>query len=159
LTTEMLAGIDRARLLGQAKQVDVAFDVTTASDPTLYPIDAQSLGRIIDNLLSNAITAVEEGGAITATLTSGVDGLVLAVVDDGPGVPADFVPHAFERFTRADESRTAATGGSGLGLALVRMIAESAGGDAMLANTPPGLTVRVRIPAHVKTLANDAVPS
>jgi signal transduction histidine kinase len=71
---------------------------------------------------------------------------VLEVSDDGPGVPTDFLPHAFERFSRADESRSITTGGSGLGLSLVQMIAEAAGGEATLRNLNPGLAVRVAFP-------------
>jgi len=58
----------------------------------------------------------------------------------------EFIPRAFERFTRPDDSRTATTGGSGLGLALVGAIATAAGGTATLANSHPGLTVTVTLP-------------
>ena len=72
--------------------------------------------------------------------------LILTVADTGPGMDEEFIPRAFERFTRPDDSRTATTGGGGLGLALVRAIATAAGGTATLANSHPGLTVTVTLP-------------
>jgi signal transduction histidine kinase len=146
LTSELLAGVDRARLLAQAKRVDVGFDIADESDQRIYGIDAQSFGRIVDNLLANAVTAVDPGGLVSVRLDAQADALVLEVTDDGPGVPVDFLPHAFERFSRADQSRSVATGGSGLGLSLVRMITETAGGEATLRNLTPGLAVQVTFP-------------
>jgi signal transduction histidine kinase len=68
----------------------------------------------------------------------------LAVTDDGPGFPPEFLPVAFDRFTRADDARgrtvpdRVAAGGTGLGLAIVRSIAERHGGHAVAANRPGG---------------------
>lgn len=71
---------------------------------------------------------------------------MLTIDDNGPGMPDDFLPVAFERFTRADASRGSATGGSGLGLALVRAIAVDAGGTVTAENLTPGLRVTVTLP-------------
>ena len=76
--------------------------------------------------------------AVEIEVTAGVheDSVEFHVLDDGPGFPADFIPHAWERFTRADAART--DDGAGLGLSIVRTIAELHGGDAHAANRPTG---------------------
>jgi heavy metal sensor kinase len=83
----------------------------------------QSLGNLVDNALRHGT------GAVTLRAVTRPHGVELSVEDDGPGLPADFAPTAFERFTRADEGRTG--GGSGLGLAIVRAVARAHGGDAV----------------------------
>lgn len=74
--------------------------------------------------------------------------LLVWVSDSGPGIPAEDVPFIFERFYRADSSRSRDTGGSGLGLAIARQIARAHGGDITLANRKPrGLRALLRLPA------------
>jgi signal transduction histidine kinase len=101
---------------------------------------------MLDNLLSNAVAAVDRGGAVALTIREVDQDLEIEVLDDGPGVPPVFLPLAFDRFSRPDESRTADAGGSGLGLALVQAIARAAGGSAALINAERGLVARIRIP-------------
>ncbi|NYF09077.1 signal transduction histidine kinase [Leifsonia sp. AK011] len=146
LVDEFTGSVDRARMLALANNVTVDFDVAAAPSAGRYRIDASAFGRVADNLFANAIAAVGRDGTVAATLAERGGSLVLAVADDGPGMPDEFLPHAFDRFTRADSSRTGATGGSGLGLALVRAIARDAGGDATARNTHPGLLVEVSFP-------------
>ena len=67
--------------------------------------------------------------------------------DDGPGFPAGFLPHAFERFARPDSGRSRGDGGTGLGLAIVRAIAVAHGGVATAANKPGGGAVVTAAPA------------
>jgi len=90
----------------------------------------QALGNLVDNALRHGRGSIELG----ATARDGR--LELHVVDRGPGLPADFAPRAFERFSRADEARTGP--GSGLGLAIVQVIAEAHGGEAGAATRPDG---------------------
>ena len=74
--------------------------------------------------------------------------MTLTVSDDGPGVPPDFIPLAFDRFTRPDESRSSHDGGSGLGLAIVHAIVTAARGTVTLENRASGgLRVTVTLPA------------
>lgn len=146
LVEELLGSIDRARMLAIARSVTVDFEITATRPDAHYPIDAQGFGRMADNLLSNAVVAVQAHGTVLATLSDSANGLTLAVADDGPGMPEDFLPQAFERFSRPDASRTSTAGGSGLGLALVQALAKDAGGLAVAENTHPGLRVTVSIP-------------
>lgn len=146
LVSELMGCVDRARMLGLAKSADVGFSAPPGGTEFRYAIDAQSFGRLVDNLFSNSLAAIAEAGSVTAALSQDAAGLTLEVTDDGPGVPSAFLPKAFERFSRPDFSRTGSTGGTGLGLALVRAIAEDAGGTARLHNGARGLVVTVRIP-------------
>ncbi|MBX3100541.1 MAG: HAMP domain-containing histidine kinase [Salinibacterium sp.] len=146
LIDEFTGSIDRARMLGLASNADIEFEVHVDDEGARYLIDGQAFGRLVDNLFSNALAAIGEGGAVQATLRQGPSTLILEVRDDGHGMPDGFVPVAFDRFTRPDASRTTATGGSGLGLALVRALAEAAGGTATIRNTNPGLAVTVTLP-------------
>jgi signal transduction histidine kinase len=145
LGTEFLGAVDRARLLGLASSTEIGFDLALSREDVTYRLDAASFGRLADNLLSNAVSA-SAGGAVEADLVQDADMLTLVVSDDGPGMPADFLPHAFERFSRPDAARTSQTGGSGLGLALVQAIASAAGGTAEVANIPIGFAATVRLP-------------
>ncbi|WP_285114601.1 HAMP domain-containing sensor histidine kinase [Leifsonia sp. fls2-241-R2A-40a] len=164
LVDELTDAIDRARLLVSSDDeaagisVDFEYDPRRRPDPearvALSPTD---FGRILDNLLGNAITAIRSSGpdradaTVTAALRleDGEDGgevAVLTVHDSGPGMPEEFIPVALDRFTRADGARTGQSGG-GLGLAIVGALAGAAGGRVVLANaSPSGLTVTVRLP-------------
>jgi two-component system OmpR family sensor kinase len=146
LLDESMGSVDRARMLALAKRVDVAFTAEEMDDGSKYRIEADSFARLLDNLLSNAIAAVAEEGNVELMIRESSSALEVLVCDDGPGIPVGFLPVAFDRFTRPDASRSSSDGGSGLGLALVRAIAESAGGTAELRNTNDGAVAEVRLP-------------
>jgi two-component system sensor histidine kinase TctE len=108
--------------------------------------DGTMLTEMIANLVDNALRYGRAGGSVTVTVTvtAGENDIVLSVIDDGPGIPAEEREHVFERFYRA--AGTAAEG-SGLGLAIVREVADNAGGSVRLSNRPAGgLVVEVRLP-------------
>ncbi len=100
--------------------------------------------RAVDNLLINAVRHAPPGSTVTVSVRQQELTTEVAVLDDGPGFPAQFLPVAFDRFTRADESRarapepTSGWEGSGLGLAIVRSIMERHGGTAVATNRPEG---------------------
>jgi signal transduction histidine kinase len=139
LVSELMAAIDRGRAGTCSAAVSVDFDLAVPDQDARYAISPAGFGRVLDNLVTNATTFSPEGGAVLVHLAQREDAaLVLTVADDGPGVPEAFLPVAFDRFTRADESRRRVRGGSGLGLSLVRAIATGAGGSAELGNGPDG---------------------
>jgi signal transduction histidine kinase len=146
LVDESMLAVDRARMIALAKQVDVSFSTDGLSALDTYAIEPAAFGRLLDNLFSNALNAVGDEGVVELTLRNDDGMLEVEVVDNGPGVPASFLPTAFDRFSRPDESRTASAGGSGLGLALVRAIAESAGGTAQVSNGESGARALIRLP-------------
>lgn len=97
-----------------------------------YNGDADLLGRVLLNLLDNAIKHSPAGGTVTLALTRATHEYHITVTDEGGGIPAEAQPHIFERFFRADKARSRtsgdATAGAGLGLAIGRWIAEAHGG-------------------------------
>ena len=111
------------------------------------PIDADRVRQAADNLLDNALRVAPPGSAILVRAERRDGVVVLAVSDSGPGFAAEFLPHAFERFARADAARTRQHGGAGLGLAIVEAIARGHGGHAEAANRPGGgAVVRLTFP-------------
>jgi len=103
-----------------------------------------ALGRVVRNLLDNAIQHAPPGSAVRITV-DGARQPRVEVVDEGPGFPTEFREHAFDRFTRADPSRNRATGGAGLGLAIARGLVEAHGGRIWI-NGPPGGRVAFELP-------------
>lgn len=140
LEEQFLASVDRARLLALRRGISVEYELDTLS--SAVRTSPSSFGRLCDNLLANAVAAAQSEVRVRLTEESG--SLRLTVDDDGPGMPDDFIPLAFERFSRSDSARTST--GSGLGLSLVKAIVESAGGQVAVANSSPGLTARVSLP-------------
>jgi signal transduction histidine kinase len=122
----------------------VRLELSVPSGLTAY-VDPDRLRQAVDNLLVNALRYSPRGSAIevTATQEGGSDDgtLTVSVRDHGPGFALEFLPHAFDRFRRADEARgrTGTSGGAsgaGLGLAIVRSIVEAHGGSATAENCP-----------------------
>lgn len=101
-------------------------------------LDAQRIGQILNNLLSNALRHTPEGGFIELSLSAAPTAVQLSLRDSGAGIPAEALPHIFERFYRADKGRSRAEGGTGLGLAIARKLAQAHGGNLSAANHPQG---------------------
>jgi signal transduction histidine kinase len=97
---------------------DIGFSVEAA--PVLVEGDAARLEQVASNLLSNALRYTEAGGSVTLLVGRHGDEAVLEVADSGIGIAPDDLRHVFTRFWRSDRSRSRATGGSGIGLAIVR---------------------------------------
>jgi two-component system OmpR family sensor kinase len=114
---------ERALQLAGGRQV-----VTERQEDLWVKGDAHRLDQLIGNLVGNAIKYTPEGGTITLSLYQDGDWARLDVADTGRGIPAEHLPHIFERFYRVDKARSRRSGGSGLGLAIVKGIAEQHGG-------------------------------
>jgi signal transduction histidine kinase len=142
-----------ARFESRAGGLGVAIEVagTTAGEPDLaFTGDRLAADRILQNLMENALSAVAAGGhvwlrAAPLRVPGRRPGISLSVTDDGPGFPPGTAERVFERFFRADPSRTGS--GSGLGLAIVRELARAHGGEAWAENVAPhGARVTVLLP-------------
>ncbi len=121
--------------------------IAVEEDPTVEG-DAALLQRMLDNLVENAYRYTPPGTPVTISVRVERDGFALRVHDDGPGIPAGEVPHLFERFYRGQAAQERAQSGAGLGLSLVRQIAEAHRGRATLTSAPgSGTTVTVLLPA------------
>ncbi len=117
--------LDTVRPAAEAKGLTLA---TNLLDDLVTFADAERLQQALWNLLSNAVKFTPRGGSVTVSATRQSSHAVVEVHDTGVGISAGFLPHAFERFTQADSSRTRRYGGLGLGLAIVRHIVELHGG-------------------------------
>jgi signal transduction histidine kinase len=132
---------------------------TDAADQLTFTGDRLAVERILQNLVDNAFSVLPAGGhiwlgAAPLRLTGRAEGISLSVTDDGPGFPPGILSRVFERFYRADPSRTGA--GSGLGLAIVRELARAHGGEAWAENVAPrGARVTVFLPV-APTVQRDA---
>jgi two-component system, OmpR family, sensor kinase len=119
---------------------EVAEGVTVAGDE-------DRLRQVVGNLVGNALVHTPAGTPVSVRVHNGGTLAVIEVHDHGPGMTADVAERAFERFSRADASRSRHAGGSGLGLAIVRAIVVAHGGAVVLQSAPgAGTTVRVELP-------------
>jgi len=107
--------------------------------------DPDRLARLVGNLADNAVRHATS--VVAFSLTDDATDVVLAVTDDGPGVPEAERDRIFERFARADGARTSSSGGTGLGLAIARDIAEQHHGTLTLAPTADGARFVLTLPA------------
>ncbi|RYU11002.1 sensor histidine kinase [Nocardioides iriomotensis] len=121
-------------------------------EPVEVTGDEQRLHQALTNLIGNARRHTPEGTTVTVGLCrspgspTAPGGVELRVHDDGPGLPADLVSTAFERFSRGDSARTRASGGAGLGLSLAEAIAEAHDGRATVTSSPGDTTFVVHLP-------------
>ncbi|MEH0471344.1 HAMP domain-containing sensor histidine kinase [Streptomyces sp. B21-097] len=116
-------------------------------EPALVSADSARLQQVLVNLLANARTHTPPGTTVTARVQRRGPWLCVDVQDNGQGIPADLLPHVFERFARGDSSRSRASGSTGLGLAIVQAVAAAHGG-AVTVDSAPGRTVfTVHLPA------------
>ena len=117
--------------LSTAHAAGVRLTMEIQDDPVLAA-DAVRLRQLVGNLVANAIRYTPAGGAVTVAAA----GPVITVRDTGVGIDAEHLPRIFDRFWRAEGSRSRATGGSGLGLSIARKLAEAHGGTISVESTP-----------------------
>ena len=108
--------------------------------------DQHRLHQVVANLLANARVHTPEGTRVTAALGSLEGKAIITITDTGPGIPDEVQPVLFERFARADTSRSRATGSTGLGLAIVSAVVQAHGGDVSFSSRPGETVFRVSLP-------------
>jgi two-component system sensor histidine kinase BaeS len=148
--TDLTELLEICRIAHQAAADAVDVTLRVAADrPVTIDADPDRLRQVIGNLVSNALRATPPGGTVTLAATGVAEGRVTVEVrDTGVGIPADDLPHIFDRFWRADSARSRDTGGSGLGLAIARQIVRDHGGDITASSRPgQGTTVGIALPA------------
>jgi two-component system, chemotaxis family, CheB/CheR fusion protein len=139
--------IEVVHLLAEAKNIQIESRLQPGVGQLLG--DADCLQQVIWNLLSNAIKFTPVGGRVEVTLEYIGTSVEIRVRDTGQGIPADFLPHMFERFRQADNSKTRVHQGLGLGLSITRDLVELHGG-IVYAESPgegQGTTIIVRLPS------------
>jgi len=132
----------------QAQPRAIALDLPALS--TMAVADRDRVAQIVSNYLSNALRHAPDGSRISVTTTSTEGVATLSVRDEGPGLASDQLEAVFERFYRVDAARSRAGGGAGIGLAIVRALAEAMGGRAWAESAGPGsgATFHLALPAE-----------
>lgn len=136
---DALARTSTARFTSRAEGKGVRLLVEDAKDLPRADADPDRIAQVLGNLLDNALRHTQQGGEVAVRLAPGArQGEVQVTVrDTGPGIKAEHLPNVFKHFYRADEARSRATGGSGIGLAVVKQLVEAHGGRAWV-ESPPG---------------------
>ena len=142
--------ISDARAAGQ----DHNWRLDLPDEPALVSADAARLQQVLVNLLGNARTHTPPGTTVTARVQRRGTWLCVDVEDNGQGIPAELLPHVFERFARGDSARSRATGSTGLGLAIVQAVATAHSG-AVTVDSVPGRTV---FTVHLPALPSEPLP-
>ncbi len=112
-----------------AKQQEVMLEGNVDSDVDPVMMDTQAIGRVLNNLISNALRHTSNQGRVSVWVRRTAQGVEVTVSDTGTGIRAEDLPHIFERFYRGEKSRNRITGGAGLGLAIARGIVQAHGGE------------------------------
>jgi signal transduction histidine kinase len=134
----------------QSQAAGVTVHVETADDLPALEIDPGRMRQVLSNLLANALRYTPAGGVLRVTASRSADSILIEVQDSGPGIPADELPHVFERFYKSTDSGGKVphdSGGMGLGLAIARHLVTAHGGK-IEAESPPGqgTTIRISLP-------------
>jgi signal transduction histidine kinase len=116
--------------------------------------DRDRLEQALQNLAANAIRFAPAGTAVRLTAQRRGDRVAIAVTDQGPGIPPEHVPHIFDRFYKADASREGVSGGSGLGLSIVKAIVERHGGTISVVSEPGKTVFEMVFPVGVGEIKN-----
>lgn len=151
--TNMNQVIERA--LGMLKPLADEKDISLINDARELPsimIDAARINQVIYNLLTNALRYTSQNGEIRVSTQmeefEGRKWLLLSVEDNGSGIPEQDLPHVFNHFYRADKSRTRASGGSGIGLAIVKQLVDIHEGRVFVSSTlDKGTVFKIYLPA------------
>jgi PAS domain S-box-containing protein len=139
----------------------VALDKDAPDPSLLVSGDAGRLQQILNNLLSNAIKFTPEGGHVRVRTHLGESHVDLSVIDDGQGIGAEFLPHIFDAFRQEESIGVRRHEGLGLGLSIVRRLAEMHGGSVQVESAGPGLgsTFTVRLPTLAASTSSKADPN
>ena len=141
------AAIDVVRPAADAKEIRVRTHI--GAPDLIVRGDVDRLQQVTWNLLANAVKFTPHGGAIDIFLSKHASQAEIKIEDTGPGIPPDFLPRIFERFSQADSSNTRKHGGLGLGLAIVRHLVELHGGTVAAGNKDDngGAVLTISLPA------------
>jgi two-component system phosphate regulon sensor histidine kinase PhoR len=139
------------------KEAAVKLSLEVPPDLPKIPADADQLAQLFTNLLDNASKYGKRGGMIRLTASAAPDlrfepgGVVVSVIDDGPGIAREHLPRLTERFYRVDKGRSRAVGGTGLGLAIVKHVVNRHRGRLLIdSDVGKGTTFTIWLPGVAK---------
>jgi two-component system, OmpR family, sensor histidine kinase BaeS len=131
----------------RAAERQIALAVSAGPDVPDVDVDPERMVQVLGNLVTNALRHTPAGGRIDLSAQAQGTRVALVVADTGEGMPADVLPHVFDRFYRGDPARSQQDGESGLGLAIAKSIVEAHGGTIAAASTPGhGTTFTIMLP-------------
>lgn len=132
----------------QAEEKNIKLTYEHNSDQAEAILDPQRIQQVVGNLVSNALRYTPEAGEVEIRVAKEAGDVLLSVSDNGPGVLEEDLPHIFQRFWRGEKSRSRASGGAGLGLAIARQLVEAQGGQIHAENRlAGGLKISIQFPA------------
>jgi PAS domain S-box-containing protein len=143
----------------EAAVKSISLNINVGQDPLIVDGDPVRLGQIVWNLLNNAVKFTMPGGQITISLTEDNGDARLIVEDTGQGIAPEFLPHVFEIFRQADASSSRRQGGLGIGLALVKQLAELHGGRVSAESDGAGKGARFTVWLPLRELEGSATLS
>jgi two-component system OmpR family sensor kinase len=146
VTRLVLDAVSDAQVAGP----DHRWQLELPEEPLTVIGDEHALHQVVANPLATARTHTPAGTVVRAGVRADGEDVEIEISDNGPGIPPDLLPGIFERFVRADERRSATTGSSGLGLAIVQAIARRHGGTVTVESRPGATTFRVRLPSSTE---------
>lgn len=155
ITRRVVAAETIARVAAAAAQDRYVAEGLTlhvaALEPVPVDVDPDRIGQVLSNLLDNALRHTPAGGTVTLRCQRSDGEVEYRVHDTGVGIPAEHLPHVFDRFYRVDTARDRGHGGSGIGLSIARALVEAHGGRITAESPGPGKgsTFSVRLPAHL----------
>jgi signal transduction histidine kinase/CheY-like chemotaxis protein len=155
LTALVQAALDAIRPAAAAKMIDLRVNLDPEASQTVG--DPERLQQIVWNLANNAVKFTPKGGSVEVRLERAGTHIELVVSDSGEGIEPDFLPHVFERFRQAEGTTTRRHGGLGLGLALVRHLAEAHGGAVMAESGGKGKGAKFTVRLPVRAVLDDTV--
>lgn len=135
---ELTELIDKVTQIAWHPQQNSNISLSVLVPDSLPPvqIDAERIGQVLRNLISNALTYTPPGGEVRVAAACNGSEVIVSVGNTGAGIAREHLPYVFERFYRADSSRTRSTGGSGLGLAIVKQLVDAHGGQVGVESEP-----------------------
>ena len=153
------AAVDSARPSADVKGIRLKA-ILGSSSQDIVSADGARLQQVVWNLLTNAIKFTPKGGQVQVLLQRVNSHLELSVSDTGIGIPANYLPFVFDRFSQKDSSTTRTFGGLGLGLAICKQLVELHGGAIRAASQGEGMgaTFSVQLPLSIAQLDNQGAP-
>ena len=132
--------------LANRQGVHLTGSVAAGVDPVY--MDVQRIGRVLNNLISNALHHTPEGGSVEVKASPSSQGVLVEIIDGGQGIRPEDLPHVFDRFYRGEKSRNRTTGGAGLGLAIAKGVVAAHGGQIGVESAPGRTRFFFTLPAH-----------
>ena len=141
--------VEPFRLQAQSQEIELAVDIAHNLPSTSMDVDR--ITQVIRNLLSNSMRHTPVGGLVTVRCEKeSTNNILFQITDTGEGIPPDDLPYIFDRFYRADKSRSRASGGSGIGLAIVKQFVSAHSGKVWAESQPgSGTTIGFVLPVQV----------